>query len=269
MEDYVLKILDETKLQLDTPNLILVAVIAAVTVAVVIALTVINRRLSAKFMDSGELKKAQVYRILFRTATWLVIATVTVAVLQAIGINLTGISAILGIVVVFMLLAAKDALQDVFSGIAITADKYFIVGDAVEYEGHQGIVVAFTPRTTKIELLDDRTVLSVANRNISKIRKLNHLVDVDLPLSYDLSGREALSLLGGICEKIKALDGIEDCELKGTQDFGASAIMYKIRFYCEPHDRPDIRRSVIMTIQDGLEAAGIRIPYQQIDIHEK
>jgi small-conductance mechanosensitive channel len=112
-------------------------------------------------------------------------------------------------------------------------------------------------------------VLSVANRNISKIRKLNHLVDVDLPLSYDLSGREALSLLGGICEKIKALDGIEDCELKGTQDFGASAIMYKIRFYCEPHDRPDIRRSVIMTIQDGLEAAGIRIPYQQIDIHEK
>ena len=110
MEDYVLKILDETKLQLDTPNLILVAVIAVLTVAVVIALTVINRRLSAKFMDSGELKKAQVYRILFRTATWLVIATGTVAVLQAIGINLTGISAILGIIVVFMLLAAKDAL---------------------------------------------------------------------------------------------------------------------------------------------------------------
>ena len=133
MEDYVLKILDETKLQLDTPNLILVAVIAALTVAVVIALTVINRRLSAKFMDSGELKKAQVYRILFRTATWLVIATGTVAVLQAIGINLTGISAILGIIVVFMLLAAKDALQDVFSGIAIMADKYFIVGDLLSF----------------------------------------------------------------------------------------------------------------------------------------
>jgi small-conductance mechanosensitive channel len=102
---------------------------------------------------------------------------------------------------------------------------------------------------------------------VTKIRKLTHLVDVDLPLSYDLTGNEAFSVLEPICESIRKIEGVERCELKGTQSFDASAIIYKIRFFCDPMNRPDIRRAVLKTIQDGLEAAGVRIPYQQIDIH--
>ena len=267
MEELILKLLNDTKLNFNTTSLIKTGIVIALTVAAVIILTVIYKKLRSKQEKANDLRKTYTYRIVYRIIRALIIVTGIIAVLQAVGINLIGLSASFGLVVLLLALAVKDALQDVFAGIVIMSDKFFNVGDAVEFEGNEGIVVSFTARTTKIELLEDRSVLSVANRNISKIRKLNHLVDINLPLPYELSGKEAYYTLNRICDKIKAIEGVEACEFKGTQDFGASAVIYKIRFFCDPHDKPDIRRNVIMTVQNSLEEAGIRIPYQQIDIH--
>ena len=269
MEDFILSYLNDTKIQFDITTIIKISIIAAISVAAIIALTVVYKRIFLKVKKSNDLRKTQIYRIAFRIIRILIIATAVIALLQTVGIYLTGLSAGFGLIIAFLLLAVKDALQDVFAGAMIISDRYFNVGDAVEFEGKDGIVISFTARTTKIELLEDRTVLSVANRHISRIRKLNHLVDIDLPLPYEVDRERVFSVLSGVCEKIKGIDGIENCELKGTQDFGASAVIYKIRFFCAPHDRPDIRRAVIGMIQDELEAENIHIPYQQIDIHER
>ena len=267
MEEFIIKLINDTKLNFNAVSLIKTGIVIVLTIAAVIALTVVYRKLRTRQEKANDLRKAYTYRIVYRIIRALIIVTGIIAVLQAAGINLIGLSASFGLLVLLLALALKDALQDVFAGIVIMSDKFFNVGDAVEFEGNEGIVVSFTARTTKIEFLEDRSVLSVANRNISKIRKLTHLVDIDLPLPYELSGKEAFSVLSGICEKIKSVKGVEDCELKGTQDFGTSAVIYKIRFFCEPHDKPDIRRSVLKTVQRSLEEAGIRIPYQQIDVH--
>ncbi|MBR6922153.1 MAG: mechanosensitive ion channel family protein [Clostridia bacterium] len=269
MEEFVLKLINDIKLNFNAASLIKAGIIIILTVAAVIVLTIVYRKLRAKQEKLNDLRKTSTYRIIYRIIRALIIITGVIAVLQSVGINLIGLSASFALVVLLLVLAVKDALQDVFAGFVIMSDKFFNVGDAVEYEGNEGIIVSFTARTTKIEFLEDRSVLSVANRNISKIRKLTHLVDIDIPLPYELGRKEAFSVLSSICEKIRLLEGVESCELKGTQDFGASAVIYKIRFFCEPHDRPDIRRSVLKTIQDGLEKAGIRIPYQQIDVHRK
>ena len=269
MEELILKLFNNTQLNFNTASLIQAGIVIALTVAAVIILTVVYRKLKSKHEKSNDLRKTYTYRIIYRIVRALIIVTGIIAVLQSVGINLIGLSASFGLVVLLLALAVKDALQDIFAGIVIMSDKFFNVGDAVEYEGNEGIVISFTARTTKIELLEDRSVLSVANRNISTIRKLTHLVDIDLPLPYELSGKNACSALEGICKKIRELEGVESCEFKGTQDFGASAIIYKIRFFCEPHDKPDIRRRVMKTVQNSLEEAGIHIPYQQIDIHNK
>ena len=269
MEDFVVKLFNGTNIKFDASTAIRIGVILLLTIAAYIALTIINKKLKKKFNFSSDLRKAQIYKISMRIVRIIITVIAVIAILQSLGINLTGLSGIFGVVIIMLVLAIKDAFQDIFNGFMIMSDRYYSVGDAVEYEGKDGVVISFTARTTKIELLDDRSVLSVANRNISKIRKLTHLVDIDLPLSYDLSGNEAYSLLTSICMKISSIDGVESCELKGTQDFAASAIIYKIRFFCEPNNRPDIRRAVIKMIQDELDNAGIRIPYQQIDIHER
>ena len=269
MEDLLLQTLNGTNIQINTASIIRIIIILILTAAAFIALTLIHKKLRSRLDIKNELRKAQIYRISLRVMRVIVIIAGLTAIMDAVGINLTGLSAILGIVVILLVLAVKDALQDIFAGFVIMSDKYFSVGDAVEYEGKDGIVISFTARSTKIELLDDHSVLSVANRNITRIRKLTHLVDIDLPLSYELSRKEAFSVLSNICLKISAIDGVESCELKGTQEFGENAVIYKIRFFCDPKDRPDIRREALKTVQDGLAAAGLHIPYQQIDIHEK
>jgi len=269
MEEFLLKFINDIKLNFNTTSLIQAGIVVALTVAAVIILTIVYRKLRSKLEKANDLRKSYTYKIIYRIIRAIIIITGIIAVLQSVGINLIGLSAGVGLLILLVALGVKDALQDVFAGIVIMSDKFFNVGDAVEFEGNEGIVVSFSARTTKIEFLEDRSVLSVANRNISKIRKLNHLVDIDLPLPYDLPGKDAIYTLNRICEKIRNVEGVESCELKGTQSFGTSAVIYKIRFYCEPHDKPDIRRAVIKTIQNGLEDAGIRIPYQQIDIHSK
>lgn len=268
MEDFILKTLDEIKIQFTLSTIIHIGIILAIMIAALIAMAIIRKKLCARD-KSGDIRRTQIIRIGFRLGRILVVFAGVIAILNAIGINFTGLSLLFGGLILLLALAVKDALQDIFAGFVIMSDKYFAVGDAVEFEGKDGVVISFTARTTKIKFLDDHSILSVANRHISKIRKLTHLVDIDLPLPYEISGKEALSVLRVICEKIEDLEGVERCELKGTQDFGASAVIYKIRFYCEPGERPDIRRAAIRVIQDDLESADIHIPYQQIDIHTR
>lgn len=268
MEDYILKTLDEIKIQLTFTTLTRIGIILALMVAALVIMAIVQKKIKAK-VSREDIRRSQFVRIGFRLGRIAVVLTGIIAILRTVGIDFTGLSVLAGVLVLLLALAVKDALQDIFAGIVIMSDKYFSVGDAVEFEGRDGIVISFTARTTKIKFLDDHSIMSVANRHISKIRKLTHLVDIDLPLPYELSGKDALAALRGICDKINALEGVERCELKGTQEFGASAILYKLRFYCDPGERPDIRRAALRVIQEDLEAADIHIPYQQIDVHTR
>lgn len=269
MEDIIIKALRDSDIKLDAAAILRIVIILVILVAVLIALSVIHKKIKAKYSGPDDLRKLHNFRLAFRLLRIAAIVVGSVTVLQTLGIDLTGMTMLIGLLAIILALALKDAMLDVFVGFMLITDKYFSVGDAVEFDGRDGIVTALNARTTKIEFLDDRSVMSIANRNITKIRKLTHQVDIDLPLSYDLPLSEAAPVLSGICERIGGLDGVERCEFKGAQEFAASAVIYKLRFFCEPHDRPDIRRAALRTIQEDLEAADIHIPYQQIDIHEK
>lgn len=269
MEQSLLNMLESTFSKLDSGRLIRFGLVILVAIALHIALRVAYRKYRKKIAPAEDVRRMNALRTVYRSLVILLWIVTLLGSMQVFGINISSILLGFGLITTIVAFAVKDALQDIFTGLMIRTDSFFKVGDAVEYDGKDGIVVAFTLRSTKIEFLDDRSVLSVANRHISKIRSLTHLVDVDLPLSYDQDRKEVFEVLEGICEEIRAAKGVEDCMLKGTQKFGDSAIVYKIRFFCEPNNRPDIRREVLKIIQDGLDRAGIRIPYKQIDIHEK
>ena len=268
MESVMFKALEEVSGRFTALNLIKCGIVIILMLLLLVAVSIIQNHLRQKLVVD-DVKRKHIYRTAFRIVRILLIVGAAIVILQILGVNLSGLIMVFGVILVLFVLAIKDSFQDIMSGLIIMTDKYFSVGDAVEYNGREGIVISFTVRTTKIELLADRSVVSVANRNISQIRKLTHLVDIDLPLPYELERKESYAVLGSICDDIREISGVESCELKGTQDFADSAIIYKIRFFCEPHDRPDIRREVLRTIQDGLDKADIHIPYRQLDIHEK
>lgn len=269
MEDRLIDAFTEAAQKFDLSRLIHSGVVVVLTIALLIVLNVAFKKFKARSSVTDDVKKLHTFTTAHRIVKAFVVVSAILAVLQLNGVNVGSFVLLIGVLIAVAVFAVKDAFQDIFAGFIILLDRYYKVGDAVEFDGKDGVVIAFSVRTTKIEYLEDRSVISVANRNISKIRLLTHLVDIDLPLSYDEERERVFRVLEEICGEIRAQEGVEDCEFKGTQDFGESAIVYKIRFFCEPHDRPDIRRAVLKTVQDGLHRNGIRIPYTQIDVHEK
>ena len=267
MDTNILKTFEDAFSKMDSTSLIRCGLVILVAIAIFIAVRVVYKKYKRKIALLDDVRRMNTLATVYRVFKILLVFTTVLVILQVCGINISSIVLGFGVATTIIAFAVKDMLQDIFAGFMIRTDKFFQVGDAVEYDGKDGIVISFSIRSTKIEFLDDRSVMSVANRHISKIRSLTHLVDIDLPLSYDLHRKEVFDVLEGICEEIRGIEGVEDCMLKGTQRFGESGVIYKIRFFCEPNDRPDIRREANKRIQDGLDRAGIRIPYQQIDIH--
>lgn len=72
-------------------------------------------------------------------------------------------------------------------GLHIMSDRFFSVGDVVKYRDIEGVVIGFTMKSTTIRCIDDRSITTVCNRNISEITRLPKpaQVDIDLPVSYD------------------------------------------------------------------------------------
>ena len=249
------------------PKLIISGIVIIVTVALCLGLKFGTKRLKNKLSLEQDSTRLSVLKIKVKLLRVVIILIAVIVVFQVIGINTGTLTTALALFLAVLGLAFQDSLKDVFMGLIILIDNYFKVGDAVCYEGRDGIVEKFNLRTTKIKMIDDNSVLAISNRNISQIAKLSNMNDIDVGLSYDEDVKKVYDTLNLVCERVKKLDNVEDSMFKGTQSFDDSVINYRVRFFCEPAKRPDTKRAVMREIQKGLDEAGIKIPYNQLDVH--
>ena len=196
-----------------------------------------------------------------------ILAFAVIVILQIFGINVTSVVAGLGIASAIVGLALQDLLKDVIMGIHIMSDGFFTIGDGVEYQGMQGVVKEFSLKSTKIEVLEDHSVITVCNRNIESIKRYSKIVNIDIPLSYGEDTKKVYDVLNKVSKSVMKTDGVEKCCFEGIHRFDESAIIYRLDLYCKPKDREDLRRKTLKTLFDGLQDAGISIPFNQLDVH--
>lgn len=218
-----------------------------------------------KYSSTGA--NATVMQVLFSIIRVAVFLIGILFILQINGVNITGMIAGLGIASAIVGLAFQDYLRDLIMGVRILTDRFFALGEVVEYQGQEGEIVSLNIKTTKIRSLKDNSITTVCNRNITEIKKIGDCIVLDIPLSYDEDAKQVHVLLRKLCEDMKAYPIISNTDYKGTQAFEDSAILYRIMVYCEPLDRPNARRAAIKVIQEGLDQAGIAIPFNQLDVH--
>ena len=260
-------LLNEILAHITIPKLIVCGIVVVVTVALCLGLKFGTKRLKKKLSFENDKTKLSVLNISVNLLRIVIIIVAVIVVMQVLGINTGTLTTVLALVLAVLGFAFQDSLKDVFMGLIILIDNYFKVGDAVCYEERDGIVVNFNLRTTKIKMIDDNSVLAISNRNISQIAKLSNMNDIDVGLSYDEDVKKVYETLTEVCERVKKIDNVEDSMFKGTQSFDESVINYRVRFFCEPINRPDTKRAVMREIQKGLDEAGIKIPYRQLDVH--
>ena len=225
-------------------------------------------RMQRAYLNRSERGKAStVSRVITDVVRYLLLAGAVILILQICGVNVSAAVAGLGIASAAVALAMQDFLKDVLMGIHMLSDNFFTEGDAVLFDGKEGVVKRFTLKTTKIELLDNHSVVSVCNRDFDKIERLSRQIDLDVPLPYDEDPEKIHSVLRNTCDAIAAIKGVNRCIYLGTQSFEASAILYRVRFFCEHKDRPDLRRAALSQIQKDLAANDLHVPFNQLDVH--
>ena len=220
-----------------------------------------------KFFDG---KRSKTYIKLIRNIIkYVLIIIAVILILQVNGINVSSMLAGVGIISIIIGFAIQDALKDIIKGFTIISDSYYQVGDVIKYDNNTGKVLSIGLRTTKIEDIYTLNVVSVSNRNIEKVEIESHLINIDVPLSYDLKLNEAEAAIKYIVDKIKDLNKVEKVEYRGVNQIADSSINYQIKVYCPPMDKVQIRRDSLRCILEGLEEKNIQVPYNQIDVHSK
>ena len=220
-----------------------------------------------KFMISN---KSETYIKLISSVLRYVFLIVTLLiVLQINNINVSSMLAGVGIVSVVIGLAIQDALKDIIRGFSILSDDYFSVGDVIKYKDIEGKVLVIGLKTTKVRSIINQNIISIANRNIEEAQVISSQLDIEVPLSYELSKEEAEKAISECVENIKKNIDVFSSEYKGINKLDDSSINYLIRIQCNPEIKPQIRRDSICEIVDILEKNNIEIPYKQIDIHNK
>lgn len=223
-----------------------------------------KRLIANKKLDN---KKRTYIRMFSNVLKYIFILFVIVLILQINGINVSAIITGVGVMGIIVGFALQDTLKDLIMGVNIILEDYFKIGDVVKYNDIQGKVIFLGLKTTKIKDIDNDDIISISNRNIDQVSKVSEWLDINVPVSYDNTVIEVESVINKIKEHIKEFEHVTGCEYKGINEFADSSINYKVRIFCNPEFKPEIRRKALRTIKLAFDDNNIKIPYTQIDIH--
>ena len=247
--------------------------LVAIVIAIVLYLIIINiiiNKLEKKYNTRLKSKKYGTYVKLLKSVIRYVILIVLIFCLLKInGVNITAMVAGVGVFGIIFGFAIQDALKDVIKGIDIITDSYYQVGDIIRVDKYTGKVLAIGIKTTKIEDIFEKNIVSISNRNIEKVEVLSHMINIDIPLPYDLPLKEAEKTIKYITEEVSKIEKVENVEYRGVNQFADSSIKYQIKVYCPPIDKVQTRRDSLTCILRCLEEKNISVPFTQIDIHQK
>lgn len=205
-------------------------------------------------------------RMLRSIIRYILIIADALIILQIFGVDISSMLAAAGIASVVIAFAVKDALQDIVRGFDIISDNYYNVGDIVKIGTVEGKVLAVGLKTTKIEDINTKNTVSIANRNVVEVEILSDMIDIDVPLPYELPLKDAEKVLAEAVQNLEQQDLIKTAEYRKVSDFADSSMNYRIKVYGDPALRPQVRRDALHTIATTLSQHHISIPYPHLDL---
>jgi len=224
-----------------------------------------------KGKDSFEKKRrTTIIELTNRIFKFFIYAISIMMILDIYGVDTKGILASLGIAGVVLGFALQDTVQDLMSGIYIILENYYVIGDIIKINDFQGEVIEVSLKTTKVKNASGETYI-FTNRNVSSVINLSQNragVKIIIPTAYEEKTEKvekALKQIVNVAKKLPYVDS--DSTYLGIDSFVDSAINYAIIIYCKSSDQWEIKRTVLKMIKEMYEKENIKIPYNQIEVH--
>ena len=163
--------------------------------------------------------------------------------------------------------ALQDTLGNTFAGLAIQVEKPFRAGQWVRIGSFEGLVTAITWRATRLKTKNGDSVVMPNNilskeaiTNFSEPTTSTRLI-VEVGVSYAAAPNDVKRV---IAEAIRGLDLLLASPAPEVlvADFGASAIVYRVKFWIDDYAADDrARDQVRRAIYYALHRRHIEIPY--------
>lgn len=212
---------------------------------------------------------------LLRRSIQVLIFLVSLAIiLQAFGVNLSALLAVLGLGGLAVSLAAKETLEDIINGFIILIDRPFQIGDRIKIEGMDtwGDIESIGARTTQIRTIDNRRVI-VPNSIIGNSQIENFTgpdpslrMEVSLGIAY---GSDIDQVLEIISNAILSVPGVMQRQppVVEFREFGDSAMIFRALYWLENYMDIRLRTKVNRSIYMALTEANIEMPFVTYDIN--
>ena len=200
-----------------------------------------------------------------------ILVVVVIAILERFGIETTSFVAVMAAAGFAVGLAMQGTLSSFSSGVLLLLFRPFNVGDVVNAGGVSGRVEHLQIFTTVFGLPDGSKIF-VPNSQIygSTIHNKSPgggrmSLAVSLGAAYDADIDRTREVLTEMVNSLpKVLEGTGHCVLTGL---GASSVDWSVRCAVHPDDYWSVLEAVTVHAKKALDAAGIGIPYNTLDVH--
>ena len=229
--------------------------------------------------DKDESLKGQFVPLIKKALRILVIVVGGLTVLATIGVNITGLAALLSVGALAFSLGAKDSVANLVGTVNILSDRPYKVGDWITVGSNiDGTVEEIGFRSTKIRMFD-KTLMTVPNgtlatetiKNWSRMPKRR--IKMTIGLTYDASPKQMREVLKRIETILKEDEGVDqDYMLVRFTDFGPSSLDVFLYYFSKStvwKEYLETRERVNLKIMECLEELGLEFAFPTQTMHLK
>ena len=199
------------------------------------------------------------------------VLTIITAVTQ-LGVEMTSFVAILGAAGLAIGLAFSGTLSNFAGGIMLLLFKPFQIGDFVDVQGQQGKVSEILIFNTILRTVDNKVIIlangTTANGTIINFTKADRRrVDWTFGIAYGDDLKVAKELLAKFISEDQLILTDPDPAFIGLGALGDSSVNIVVKAWTKTEDYWDVFYRMNERVYNEFGAAGLSIPFPQMDVH--
>lgn len=201
----------------------------------------------------------------------LLLLFVVVASLDQLGVDTSSLIAIVGAAGLAIGLSLQDSLKNFAAGVLLVIFRPFREGDFVEAGGVEGVVESITIFNTVMRTGDNREVVvpngPIYGGVITNFSKRNtRRIDMVFGIGYDADLLKAKQLLLDILAEDERI--LKDpAPVVAVSELADSSVNFVVRPWVNTPDYWDVLWGTTEKVKLRFDAAGISIPFPQMDVH--
>lgn len=236
-------------------------------------ITVVCRKIEKKALNGKHKADKTLTKTLLYIAKLVLKTVVVVCLIGYLGIDTSGITALIASLGVGVGLAVNGALSNFAGGALLLITRPFRVDDYIEACGHSGTVEDIRMTQTRIRTPDNKIVY-IPNGTLSTSNITNYSekdirrVDLTFSIGYADDFEEAKKIIGDIIQAHELI--LKDPEpFVRVSEHASSSINIVTRVWTKSDDYWTVHFDLLESVKKAFDEKGIEIPFNQLDVHVK